>query len=337
MATVRNRTYKTTDSTIEWEIDGVQYVLDALHRPVWEYGPTLCRRVGNKVVFGYLVPDDNPSAPDEWDGEGKVLRHGRWHRNSEIDKALGISEGYPNLEPVAEKHLEEWILAPERRAEVLRWLHKLKRPWNVPVEEWTNPSGRQLVRMYTEYDITDMAWRELNDADNQPPSPESDPLHHDWYHFSLRKWREMRLSGETGVKYALPLDVYEHGNIHVSLMDTRRYPDLDWDVSRGGGAWIPDLVAIDNIDYYTDDTPEEREARALKYAAGCIETWNMYLAGDVYRIVTEVHAFSEEGRYDDDTLLEEESVWGFYGIEYAKEELKSLFDNDAAHLKAASA
>jgi hypothetical protein len=336
MATVRNRTYKTTDSTIEWEIDGVQYVLDALHRPVWEYGPTLCRRVGNKVVFGYLVPDDNPSAPDEWDGEGKVLRHDRWHRNSEIDKALGISEGYPNLEPVAEKYLEEWVLAPERREEVLRWLRELGRPWNVLAEEWPALTDEELAEKYGEYDIADMAWRELNDRYNQPPSSESGPLYHEWYHFALEKWAEMRWAGEIGVKYALPLDVYEHGGIHVSIMDTRRYPDQQWDVSHGGGAWIPDQAAINNIDwpeYLAKDTPEEHQARALRYAQGCIETWNMYFEGDVYAHVVETHYFNEDGEYGDGTRIEDDTCWGHYGDKYAAEELQSAFDSEVASIE----
>lgn len=333
MATIRNHTYETTDSVIEWEIDGVQYVLGALHHLVWEYGPALCRRVGDKVVFGYLVQDDSPSAPDEWDGEGKVLFHDRWHRNSEIDDALGISEGYPNLYPVAEKYLEAWVLAPERRGEVLRRLHELKRPWHMPAEEWPAWADEELAEEYGECDITDMAWRELEGGYFDKSAAQ---LYHEWHRYAREKWAEMRLAGEIGVKYALPLDVYEHGGIHVSIMDTRHYPDQQWDAARGGGAWIPDQTAIDNIDCYMDDTPEEREARALKYAEGCIETWNMYFDGDVYAHVVETHYFSEDGEYGDGTRIEEDACWGYYGDKYAAEELQSAFDSEVASIEKAA-
>lgn len=113
--------------------------------------------------------------------------------------------------------------------------------------------------------------------------------------------------------YIFGVDAYIHSGVHLSLANTRNYPDRRWDVSTTGFI----LVSKKDIDFPLQKKHNPKlenktnEEIARHYAESLIETWNEYLSGDVWGYN------SEYG-----------SCWGFYGdsgkeqmIEEAKSEI----------------
>jgi hypothetical protein len=134
--------------------------------------------------------------------------------------------------------------------------------------------------------------------------------------------------------YIFPVDAYIHSDIHLSLANTKDYPDRKWDVSTTG--YI--LVKKDQIlpEYNMGVAETALHWRAKEMAEGLIETWNQYLSGDVYgfQVLKPVKTYTiteEELNYVCNRKLEiklselsniskenieyEEinSCWGFYG------------------------
>lgn len=67
-------------------------------------------------------------------------------------------------------------------------------------------------------------------------------------------------------------------------------------------------------------TDETLRYRARQYAKGVLEEYRDYCNGDVYGVVVEL--FDRQGE-----RIEEESVWGHYGYDYAKEALTEAFES----------
>lgn len=330
MSKVRTRTWQQSASEIVFEEDGEEYRLDADITPVCEWIDPIMRRVGDKVVFAYAVVDDNPGSPAEWDGEGEVVfmsnRHSSAKEQREALAALGLDEdGEPDIEAIREEMLAQWIGAdPARHLEIAKLAYEQQG------DDWKYDDDECLVSDYHPAGCADILWNEFRDAD----WPNSAPIYKEWYKFAIEEWQRRRAAGTIGVKYTQVCDVYEHSGIHVSLSNTRNYPDEQWDVARGGAVWIPDQCAIDNIVCYEiEDTPEEHAKRAWDYAKGCVETWNMYWSGDVYGHVIEVHQYNEEGEYGADTRVSDvDSCWGHYGSDYIKEVLKDELEGEVNFL-----
>lgn len=98
------------------------------------------------------------------------------------------------------------------------------------------------------------------------------------------------------------LEAYIHSGVRLALAHEGNFPDRCWDVSQLG------LVFVAKSEWRT-----RTAARAA--ALGLIETWNCYLSGDVYGIVTETYDQNKK-------WLDGDSYWGYYGYKYALEELK---------------
>ena len=104
--------------------------------------------------------------------------------------------------------------------------------------------------------------------------------------------------------HVFPLYAYIHSGVALSLGRTQ-YPFNDrWDVSFKGFA----LVKREKGTY----THEQ----AVKVAQSLVDTWNMYLSGDVWTTTVE----NEQGE-----LVE--SCSGIYGHKYAEQEGKNMVDS----------
>lgn len=108
---------------------------------------------------------------------------------------------------------------------------------------------------------------------------------------------------EIGNKYhILPVFAYIHSGLSLSLGNTN-YPFTDeWDTSCCGAILVS-----------KEEWKELDKANAI--AQSLIEEWNQYLSGDVYGIVKEEYDTNKK-------QINKDSCWGFYGQEYALEELK---------------
>jgi hypothetical protein len=82
------------------------------------------------------------------------------------------------------------------------------------------------------------------------------------------------------------LEAYIHSGVRLALSNEGNFCDRQWDVSKLGCVFVSK------------------------------EEWNMYLSGDVWGVVVE--------EYDQDKKqIDQDSCWGFYGQEYAQEEMES--------------
>ena len=99
------------------------------------------------------------------------------------------------------------------------------------------------------------------------------------------------------------MSMLSHSGVWLALDNRLDQYYMGFDASHVG------LVCVSKSEW-----PEEDKAREA--AESLVEEWNQYLSGDVYGIVKET--------YDKDRKqIDKESVWGFYGFEYAKEALKT--------------
>ena len=104
--------------------------------------------------------------------------------------------------------------------------------------------------------------------------------------------------------HVFPLFAYIHSGVSLSL-GRSEYPFNDrWDTSYRGFV----LVKKQKGWSFRRDT-------ARKVAEGIVSEWNMYLSGDVYG-----YQITDK---DDNHV---DSCWGYYGLDYAKQEAISVLD-----------
>jgi len=103
----------------------------------------------------------------------------------------------------------------------------------------------------------------------------------------------------------LPLYMYEHGNITISLTPF----SCPWDSGQVGFVQIPRKKMIE--EFGKKNFTKKLKKRALEVAQGEVEALDCYIRGDVYGYVID-----EDG----------DSCWGYYDIKYAIQEAKDSID-----------
>lgn len=146
---------------------------------------------------------------------------------------------------------------------------------------------------------------------------------------------------ETGKKnpFGILLDVYEHSGEVWRVMGSGRYfPDEQWDVSHGAGIWVPDEACLEhikqtakaNVGKLPGYDKKILRAEELRIAAECaqqaVDEYNKWLAGEVYGICLETFDKDDKG-------LSDEASWGYFGTDYAKEEVESGVAAEIKHLE----
>lgn len=121
--------------------------------------------------------------------------------------------------------------------------------------------------------------------------------------------------------YPLVADVYRHGQEHWSIANTMNYPDRRWDVAPAG-VYEPDSDTIKHIREQTQ-TEEQFRDRIISDANAILDEYSKCVNGEVYGVVTETWELDESGKGF--RMTEEDSCWGFIGVEHAVETLKSDF------------
>ena len=120
------------------------------------------------------------------------------------------------------------------------------------------------------------------------------------------------LTRERKALVVLPVYIYEHGGITITSRAEvyATYPDKQWDAGQVGFIYV-DGDAIREC-FGVDEVTEEVKQRAAESLAGEVDTYDMYLTGDVWAYVIE----DEYGEVLD-------SCGDNYGLEYAKKEAES--------------
>jgi hypothetical protein len=129
--------------------------------------------------------------------------------------------------------------------------------------------------------------------------------------------KKRAIEGDLEKNYViLPLYLYDHSGI---TMSTGAF-SCPWDSGEIGFIYVSMERAREEWGH-GDASDEEIRARAEKYLEGEVETYDAYISGQVYgyRIV---ETFGEDE--DEDEGGEElDSCWGFFGLDYCREEARS--------------
>ncbi len=129
------------------------------------------------------------------------------------------------------------------------------------------------------------------------------------------RFNEMKREAKKNKDIVLPLYAYEHGNIALSLSNDSYPFNCRWDSGQVGYMVIRRKKALE------DTIPESKifhtalKKRCMRIAKSEIETYNQYFRGDVYGY-----------KIEDENGDELDSCWGYYGIEDAITEAKSVVD-----------
>lgn len=133
-------------------------------------------------------------------------------------------------------------------------------------------------------------------------------------------------------------EVYTAGEIVEGRLRTQNSYTIRYNDGTTSGSFAQWSDAFENLRRTAETLQASDEQKAVGFsralrevARQCVETWNQYVSGDVWGCVVQVYenvAVDE----DDDPEWEEvsegwaqESCWGFYGSDYAKEELRTEF------------
>lgn len=124
-------------------------------------------------------------------------------------------------------------------------------------------------------------------------------------------WEAMKqaLIDEHDAWVVLPLYLYDHSGITMRTSDFGDH----WDSGCVGFIFVTKKKAHDEL-CGPEDTLEERAKKCLQSE---VETYDQYLTGDVYGYTIE----DADGK-------EIEACWGFFGLDYCKEEATSCVPDD---------
>lgn len=125
---------------------------------------------------------------------------------------------------------------------------------------------------------------------------------------SFDGWDEMRehIEKELGALIVLPLYLFDHSGLHISTKD---FAD-PWDSGRVGFIFVTREKL--EQEYSTKRITRKILETARKVLEGEVQTYDDFLSGQVYGLV---HEDSNGGRID--------SMYGIYGLEYAREEAQA--------------
>ncbi len=126
----------------------------------------------------------------------------------------------------------------------------------------------------------------------------------------VQQWYQREMAGVDEIDYPpqvmdywfFPLSCYSHSEVALSLNSHFAGDSAGWDTSHVG------VVLVGKEFFPTEE-------RAREAAKGLVEEWNQYLSGDVYGVVVE--DFDKEKH-----RVDTNSCWGYYGQDYAMEELR---------------
>lgn len=255
---------------------------------------------GTKI--GYLVHDSDCENPLDQDGNGAIYtrhRHADRETLRKFQEALGLdSDWQPDFELISETDLVAAIQADITAScenEIMS-----RDLWEKCVFHCTEYFGPVAGVMPLEHVLTCL------DSENELTPVVDVPS------YQKKLWDKGIGEGTIGNKYAVILDVYEHGQVAYRL--SGEAPSCRWDTARGGAVWVPDVCAVLNFED-KNLSLEENRAKAREYSKSCVEEYTNWCNGDCWGVCIE-----KDGE-------ELEMMWNIIGREYALKELKEAFDH----------
>jgi hypothetical protein len=133
---------------------------------------------------------------------------------------------------------------------------------------------------------------------------------------SKARMDEIAADIRSGELVGMPVFSYVHSGATIRAAESNPFHD-PWDSGQSGFVYADREKVLK--EFGKSRMSVALRKRALETLKAEVETFDMYLRGDVYGVVIE----DEAGRVID-------SVWGMYGLEYAREELESMLVNALA-------
>lgn len=174
-------------------------------------------------------------------------------------------------------------------------------------EPWNPREDDNICEMYIwwngynlgDYKGKDMPGDKLNDLIEKYLPDEAEEM----YDTSVRD-KMLKLQSKVYDKLrVLPIFVYEHGGITISLGNDYPYNDR-WDAGMGGFIIVEREVLEENgIDW----------EKAYEVAEGEVEMYDMYLLGECYGYIMDI--YEGNGEWEE----HEDSCWGYFSRKYGKE------------------
>lgn len=179
-----------------------------------------------------------------------------------------------------------------------------------PREEWDNFG--KMVCFHSRYSLGD-GFSNGKAVNREFDSPEE-----------FREWWEA--NGDGGV--ILPLYLYDHSGITMSCGPF----SCPWDSGQVG--WIYATAEMIRKEFGRGKSKRITKA-ARELAEKClrqeVETYDEYLTGQVYGYVVREVTLDDEGE-DTGDGEEEDSCWGFYGLDYCRDEAKAVAESMAKRI-----
>ncbi len=217
----------TTRSTTTYTIPGtdLDVILPIEPSSIMQYKEPLVH-IGETIVLGYLADDsdtENPCGSDDFFGRiYECRRHSKTLR--EYEKALGLRDGGPDLDLVPEE-----IVVAEAHSRITESETLLAQAFEHCQQYW--PPGNRASRIAY---VTHC----LDSINELEPVIGVDSI-------AQELWVKGRKDGTIGDKFAVLLDVYEHGGISYSVSGGGM--QCAFDTARGGAVWVPSDAAREEI------------------------------------------------------------------------------------------
>lgn len=228
------KTHTHTHTTTTYTIPGTEIEVELPFEPspIMHYREPLVRITDDKIILGYLADDsdcENPLESDE--GMGHIYE-ARRHGNTLSDycDALGLRHdgGGPDLDLVP----EEDVVAEAHRRLLADQGHE---GLAVKARDYCLANGWDLVEGEGDLKYITRCLDSINELTPVIDIPT----------IQLDLWREGRKNGTIGSKYAVMLDVYEHGGISYSVSGEGM--QCQFDTAKNGAVWVPNDCCLDEI------------------------------------------------------------------------------------------
>lgn len=125
---------------------------------------------------------------------------------------------------------------------------------------------------------------------------------------------KMHLLNERGAGWVLPLYLYDHSGLKLYTEgNTTTMHHQEWDSGQVGFIFVTQEKLEEEYGVVGDSEIE----KAIEVMKAEVQTYSQYLEGDIYGYTITNPRTGEEV----------DSLWGMYGIDYAKEEANEVADN----------
>lgn len=240
------------------------FEIELEHKPDDCYSDVLCEQVGDKLVVGYLVHDDDCSHPlDDCDGMGKIIGRGEYetrnHSEHEMFEALGLDRnGDTNFELVQDEVNAAWeaylgTVSDDTWFEIAKALGAVENDGPYTLREVFNKIRDELITVdiFNEgsvlYAIASAGrYMTCVDPTREQMTEAAKLLDFDPNEVMKVEYAKAWDAGKIGDRDAVLLDVYDHSGIAWSLHGGGT--QCRWDTSGGAGVWVPDDCAREEID-----------------------------------------------------------------------------------------